>query len=194
MKFIRSMRLWAATLTLGAVSALGLSLTAASAPADSERGIAPTKTIKMVFAGGPPLFEGPANVREGAPLRILNTTKVQEIGPHVFSLVDPEALPQTNAELRQCGEIEFPLCADIAKAHGLNRRFVINRPTIERRQPGWDAIFTADTQGDSWYTEQKGDSETRIVSANAGTTLTYFCVVHPDTMRGSINVKPGLQR
>jgi hypothetical protein len=192
-KLVRSKRLWAGTLTLGAVSALGLSLTA-SAPAESERGpAAPPKTIKITF-DGPPLFQGPANVREGQSLRILNQTRVQEIGPHIFSLVDPEAMPQTNAELRECEDLEFPLCQDIAKAHGLNRNFVINRPSIERRQPGWDAIFTADRQGDSWYTEQKGESQTRVVAAEAGTTLNYFCVVHPDTMRDSIQVLPGPSR
>ena len=41
--------------------------------------------------------------------------------------------------------------------------------------------------GDTWYTETKNAKESRTISAKAGTTLTYFCAVHPN-MVGTIKV------
>ncbi len=185
----RSKKLWAGTLSAGAVAVLGLTLQTTSAPADSDRQGPPSaKTIKMVFADGPPQFEGPQRVFAGQGLRILNQTEPQEIGPHTFSLVDEGALPTTNGENRRCSNLEFDTCEQVGEAHNVSRTFNVRRRSVDRGAPGWDKPFTSDTQGDTWFTDIKRESETRAVTAEPGTTLYYFCVIHPDTMRGSIRV------
>lgn len=188
MKAIRSKRLWAGTLMASVVAVLGLTLQTASAPADSDRqGPPTTKTIRMVLTQGPQ-FDGAQNILAGQDLRILNQTKVQDIGPHFFSLFTQDALP-TQQENDECGNIELPACEQVAIAHKVTPQFDVRKRTVERGQVGWDRSFTSDSQGDSWFTDDKGESQTRTITAEPGTTLYYLCVIHPQTMRGSIKVK-----
>lgn len=190
---IRSKKLWAGTLAATAAAGLGLTLVTTSAPADSERqGQLETKKIRMVLTQGPQ-FEGARRVFNGQRLKIVNQTRVRDIGPHFFSLFSEGALPTTDRENRKCAEIELPACEQVAQAHNVSRTFNVRRRNVERGGDGWDTSFSSDEEGDSWFTDEKGTSETRVVTAEPGSTLYYLCVIHPQTMRGSIKVK-GLVR
>ena len=59
---------------------------------------------------------------------------------------------------------------------------------MDRGKKGWDKEFTKTKKGDSWFTDQRGATETRKVKADVGKTLGYFCVVHP-FMRGKLEVE-----
>ena len=183
-------QLLAGTLAASATAALSLGIVASSAPADSaKQGIPATAKIKMTFDQGPPLFEGPDSVEPGQDLKIINKTKPKDIGPHLFTLIDPEFRPDSRKEYKACGRLELQVCVNIAKAHRLSKQFVVRKPSVDKGAEGWDTSFTDEVKGDSWYTEQKNDSEKRVVSPEvAGSTLSYFCLVHPDTMQGQIQV------
>jgi len=188
---IRSKKLRAGTLAASGAVALGLTLVTTSAPADSERQ-APLdpKKIRMVLTQGPQ-FEGAQNVLAGQELKIVNQTRVQDIGPHFFSFFTAGALPVTDRDNRKCSKIELPACEQVARAHHVSRPFNVRRRNVKRGNAGWDASFSSDRQGDSWFTDEKGESETRTVSASPGQTLYYLCLIHPQTMRGSLKVKAG---
>jgi hypothetical protein len=103
--------------------------------------------------------------------------------PHTVTIVNKADLPQTPAQLEACfapGHI----CAQTIEAHdpGSDRKppfiFVVNRGA-----PGLD------TRGDSLlFASPFAQAATAKVSASAGTTLSYMCVIHP-WMQGSIKVR-----
>jgi len=183
---IRSKKLWAGTLATSAVVVLGLTLiTTSSAPA---KGVEPAK-IKMVFdpQGGPPAFVGDESVASGQDLKIVNNSKPKQIGPHTFSLIEEGSLPTTNKQMKKCGKIELPVCVNVFKTHDVSKKFVVKKPDVEKGLEGWDASFNDEAKGDTWYTETKNESETRAVNTAPGSTLYYFCLVHPE-MQGAIGV------
>jgi len=187
---IRSRKLWAGTLAAGVCATIGLTLVTSSAPAESaQRGGA---VIEMTFDGGPPLFTGDTSeVVAGQTLTIVNDTRPRQIGPHLFSLVKPRALPETRKEIKACAKLESFVCKRIFKAHKVDpETFEVKKVKVEEGEKGWDAQFGNTVDGDSWYTEQKGDTHSRTVVADAGTRLGYICIVHPDTMQGVLDVAP----
>ena len=188
---IHSKKLWAGTLAAGVTATLGLTIIASSAPAESQqqRGGA---VIEMTFDGGPPLFTGDTSeVVAGQTLTIVNNTRPRQIGPHLFSLIKPRALPETRKEIKACLRLESFVCKRIFKAHKVNpETFEVKKDTVEEGENGWDAQFGNIVDGDSWYTEKKGDTHSRTVVADAGTRLGYICIVHPDTMQGVLDVAP----
>jgi hypothetical protein len=147
-------------------------------------------TIAMEVQGKRLLFAGPTTVIKGQELRIVNDTSVRKVGPHTFSLAKKSVLPDTPKEFKQCftpGKI----CMDIATAHKFNPKTEkIAKPIVNAGAKGWNRSFSKDRTGDSWYTETKGESHTRRVTASAGTTLRFICAVHPD-MQGKIKVVAG---
>jgi plastocyanin len=147
-------------------------------------------TITMEVQGKRLLFAGPETVVKGQELEIVNNTSVRKVGPHTFSLAKKAVLPDTPKEFKQCftpGKI----CMDIATAHKFNPKTEkIAKPIVNAGAKGWNRSFTNDQTGDSWYTETKGESHTRRVTASAGTTLRFLCAVHPD-MQGKIKVVAG---
>jgi hypothetical protein len=144
-------------------------------------------TISMEVAGKRLSFDGPDTVVKGQELRIVNDTSPRKVGPHTFSLVKQSLLPDTPKEFKQCftpGKI----CMKIALAHKLNPKTEeIGKTVVDAGVKGWNRSFTKRQNGDSWYTEKKGGSTSRRVSASAGTTLRFLCAVHPD-MQGEIKV------
>jgi hypothetical protein len=171
----------AALLAGGATQAL-----AAQADTSASKGV----TIKMKLRGSGqdavPYFTKAKKVHRGAKLTIVNTTDVQAIGPHTFSLVKKKALPKGAEAQRECGEQFSGICGTVATAHEFNPQTMgVDKPEVEVGKKGWDKSFGK--QGDSWYTETKGESYSRKVTAKAGTTLTFFCAVHPN-MVGKIKV------
>ncbi len=151
-------------------------------------------TIHMKLKGegeqAEPYFQGPKTVKKGAKLTIQNDTSVEAIGPHTFSLVKPSLLPRTEAEMMECGGSETAppagVCLTVAKAHEVDfQTFKVAKPIVEAGKKGWNTSFGK--TGDSWYTETQGEKHSRRVTAKAGTTLTFFCAIHP-FMTGKIKV------
>jgi hypothetical protein len=184
---IRSKKLWAGTLATSAVAVLGLAVFASSS-APAKGPLEPAK-IKMVFdpQAGPPAFTGDTSVLPGQDLKIINKTKPRKIGPHTFSLVEEASLPTTRKQMKECERIELPVCANVFRTHDVSKRFVVRKPDVDKGLDGWDKSFNDDVKGDTWYTEKQAETETRAVSAAPGSTLYYFCLVHP-VMQGSLGV------
>ncbi|HYH62575.1 MAG TPA: hypothetical protein VD766_11980 [Solirubrobacterales bacterium] len=180
-----SRKVVAGALTTSVIAVLGT--TVLTAPSAVAKGAEAPAKIKMVIDGGP-VFTGDSSVAPGQGLKIINKTKVQDIGPHTFSLIEEGSLPTSGKELKKCAKIELPVCVNVFKAHDVSKKFVVRKPNVDKGAEGWDRSFSEEVKGDTWYTEQKGESETRAVTAAPGSTLYYFCLVHPE-MQGSLNVE-----
>lgn len=178
------------TLLAGAAAgAVAVGLAAGPAVFAQDPGLQPIEpaTITMKLKAKGPVFEGPATVLTGQELKIVNATSPRKIGPHTFSLVRPGLLPDTPKEFKNCFTPR-KICMRIAQAHKLNPKTEkIGQPNVDVGVEGWSRAFTKKRKGDSWFTETKGESTTRVVSASAGRSLTFLCAVHPD-MQGKIEV------
>jgi len=154
-------------------------------------GIAPAhgaQTITMAGKGKNLRFGGAKAVRPGAQLRVVNKTKPAQVGPHTLSLAQKKLLPKNRRQEQRCFD-EGRICFDVAVAHEFD--FVtgeVGAPLVDAGLEGWDTPFTADAEGDSWYTETRDESFSQAVSAESGRTLHYFCAVHP-SMQGKIEVR-----
>lgn len=175
---------------LVAAGAIGVAVVGFTGSASAEQGQgANTAKIKMAVKGEKLDFFGPKSVDEGQKLEVVNKTSVNRVGPHTFTLVDPN-LVDTGKERKKCERLQSKLCQNILEAHrvGPPPDFPVGRPNVDRGKKGWDKEFTRRKKGDSWFTDERGASETRKVTADAGETLGYFCVVHP-FMRGKLKVE-----
>jgi hypothetical protein len=179
--------LWAGLL---AVCAVGVAAIAFTGSASAEQGqAANTAKLRMAIQGQKLDFFGPESVEKGQKLEIVNQTSAKEVGPHTFTLVDP-TLVDSGKERKRCERFRGKLCPNILEAHqvGPPPEFPVGRPNLDRGKSGWDTEFTKTRKGDSWFTDELGAAETRRVSADAGDTIGYFCLVHP-FMRGKLEVK-----
>jgi hypothetical protein len=171
------------------VGAAAIALTgSASAQQERAAGGGGKATIKMKLEGRDLDFFGDRTVGEGEKLTVVNKTSPRQIGPHTFTLVKP-SLVDTRKERRACVRFESRLCRLILRAHevGPPPDFPVGKPNLDFGKNGWDKQFTKEAKGDSWFTAGRGDKESRKVRANAGETLSFFCLVHPN-MRGKIEV------
>jgi hypothetical protein len=178
-------RLGAALVTAAAVAVpvVGGGSSAVAGPYDVGTG---PITIQMRNVGKKKVFfKGPKTISRGAKLTVENASNPQKIGPHTFTLVKAGLRPKTLKDQKACGKLELPVCARAAKAHKFEPPETINKPDVEAGRKGWDKSFGK--KGDTWFTPQKGATETRKVTAPVGTTLTYFCLVHPN-MHGTLKV------
>jgi hypothetical protein len=172
------------------IAAVGLVATAGmlvgAAPSGAQDGSGSDATIQMKIKGKHPFFSGPETVAQGATLTIENTTRPKQIGPHTFTLLEPDLLPATKPERKACSRFRVEFCQDILKAHKANPETGdVKEPAPDAGKKGWDTMFGS--KGDSWFAGAKGATHSRKVTAAAGTTLTYFCAIHPK-MQGSIEV------
>jgi hypothetical protein len=183
------LRIVGAAAALLALTAVGVS--GAASASTAKRGT--VKTIKM--KGDKPKdlkFAGPDSIFESQTLEIVNLTKPAKVGPHTFSLVTKDARP-TRDEFRKCGNFKpSTVCDDIVMAHEVEfppaGPPIIGEPDVDNGMDGWDQAFdNAKVQGDTWFTETKDETTSRVVSAEQD-KLFYFCVVHPN-MKGKIEVK-----
>jgi plastocyanin len=120
-------------------------------------------------------------IASGGTLTIVNRDPA-EMGPHTFSIVKRSQLPHTNKQINAC-EAGQGICGQVAAAHGVSMTGPPTKLVVDVGQPGID---------------QPGDSDARLapgfksvtekITAKAGTTLYYFCAVHP-WMQGRIQVK-----
>jgi hypothetical protein len=175
-------------LALGAVAATAVAFTG-SATADQERAAAgQDATLKMKVDGRDLDFFGDKTVGSGDKLTIVNKTDPMEVGPHTFTLIRPGLMDKAR-ERKACERFESKVCQRILEAHevGPPPDFPVGKPNVNKGKNGWDVEFTKRKDGDSWFTQEKGDRETRRVRAENGDTLGYFCIVHP-FMRGKLEV------
>lgn len=173
-----------------AVGAGGVAAMSASAAGSGKAGGNDVTKIKMEAKGKGKntdlFFEGPKKVEKGTKLKIVNKTNPGKIGPHTFTLVKQNRLPDGNKQIKKCEQLQLALCVNVGKAHEFDPQTqTINKPKVEVGRKGWDKSFGK--TGDSWVAEAAGDHNTRKVSANDGKTLYYFCAVHP-FMQGKIKV------
>jgi plastocyanin len=146
-------------------------------------------TITMAVDGKNLVFQGPRSVDSGSQLKIVNATDPSKVGPHTFTLVDKSDLPKDKQSIKDCEKLKSDFCAGIVKDHKVNLKTgKIGRPSLDTGKKGWDTPYTEDEKGDSWVAQAEGDTQKREVSAKPGTTLYYFCLVHP-FMQGKIKVK-----
>ena len=185
MKKANTLRIGGAVIALAAVSAVGAG-GAATASTNERLAVA---TINIKGQGQNLRFQGDDEVVEGDQLQINNRTDPNADGPHTFSLVTKQALPQRGEERRKCGKLppKLKVCERIFDAHD-----PLGTPiyTVENGNPGWDLPFDKNTDGDSWFTETEDDTTSREVSNLTNPfvgKLRYFCIVHP-FMKGKIKV------
>ena len=182
---------------LAAIIGAALASVAGAAASDAKRGVVapPTETITIrQHANGEPYFQvaGDGTVDRGAKLRIVNETDPQQIGPHTFSLVTRQSRPKTRREAGQCERLERgTICRAIARWHQVDFQTLdVGRDSVGAGRPGWDRLGTRHhRKGDSWFTDEEGSHQQRVVSARRGKTLYFICAVHP-FMQGQIEVNP----
>ena len=171
---------------LGAVLALGaVGLAGATAQAD-EKAAADTTKISMELEGKDLFFKAPRSAEAGSELEIVNNTDPAEIGPHSFTLVEKDLIPElTKKAVKQC--YKDGVCASIFKAHKVDfESETVGRRLVRSGKEGWDKSFGK--RGDSWFALNQGDEFTQEISADKGSKLYYFCVVHPE-MQGKLKIK-----
>ena len=170
---------------LGAVMALGVAGLAGSA-AQADETAAGTTKITMELEGKEVFFKAPRSAEAGSELEIVNNTDPAEIGPHSFTLVNKELIPElTKKDVKQC--YKDGVCASIFKQHKVNfEDETVGRRLVRAGKEGWDKSFGK--RGDSWFALNQGDEFTQEISADKGSKLYYFCVVHPE-MQGKLKIK-----
>ena len=173
------------TVAVGLLASVGVAGEVAAGSA-GDRSAGPTANARIhMFQRGKSLgFKGATRVSSGATLTIVNKTDPQKVGPHTFTLVRKRNVPLTKRQMKRC-ERTRGVCGDVAEAHQFEPPDTINKPDVDIGKPGWDRSFGK--RGDSWFTPEKGERTSRVVSARPGTTLYYFCAVHP-FMVGKIKV------
>jgi hypothetical protein len=176
-----------ATVLATSVAALTLVVGGSSAVAAVPTGN--TETVAMEFEKGQIKFTGPKSVTVGDQLEIVNNTNPKQIGPHTFSLVTKGSLPKTPSARKNCFTPKH-ICLAIAIWHGFNPKTEdISKPLTKAGAAGWSTAGNATgKKGDSWFTEEKGETVSQEVTAQAGSTLYYLCAVHP-WMQGKVNVE-----
>ena len=169
---------------LVAVSAIGLAVYASAGTAAAPKA-GEAATITATSNGKNLEFTGSTEVSVGSKLKIVNATNPKEVGPHTFSLVKANKLPTTRSEMRACEKLEAAVCKAILVAQGANPETgMIKRPDVDVGKKGWDTSFGK--TGDTWFTQEEGEIESRPVTASPG-TLHYLCLIHP-FMQGKIKV------
>lgn len=180
----------AVAVSVVAVLALVTFLGTTGASADgSARGLADTQEVEITLneRGFPKFDTGDGTIAPDGTMTVVNATNPRQIGPHTVSLVPASLIPRTTAERRRCfarGEI----CRAIAGWHGATA----NRPptikSVEAGGEGWDTQGDLDADGDSFFTEEKGEKHSREVTVPVNKSIHFICAVHPG-MNGKLKVE-----
>jgi plastocyanin len=121
------------------------------------------------------------------------------VEPHSISIVDPSALPATAAEVDSCKQCDqyLGLHAPSIGPEGPQPPFVgaldnsrSSAAQLPQLKSLGDSILVSE-QGNSYPSTIGGsitDSVSAAITAARGTTLTYFCALHP-WMQGTIEVR-----
>jgi plastocyanin len=113
-------------------------------------------------------------VKTGGKLTFLMT--VTGDGPHTFTVVKAKDLPKTSAQIGNC-----KICKTLGKAHGADPsgNAPPKFPYLENGV-GTKKVPSLDRAGDSGFLNpKKGNKITFHVTAKAGTTLHFLCLIHP---------------
>lgn len=102
---------------------------------------------------------------------------VNNEGPHTLSIVRPKDLPTTGAQMEKCA-----ICKKLGEAHGADPnsdappKFLF----LENGVGENDAPPKLDRPGDSSLSGEKRNSVVKLkVTAKAGKTLSFMCLIHP---------------
>jgi hypothetical protein len=134
-------------------------------------------------------FDAPKTVHNGDVLKVRNTTNPRQVGPHTFSMVQAGLRPDTKPERKKCFNPGH-ICAAVARWHGVTGNGPVTQNPAKAGKAGWDTEGSLTKKGDSWFTgNKKATSFSQVVSAKAGTTMTFMCVIHPN-MHADIRVLP----
>ncbi len=189
MKNASRLRLVGASIALAAVSVAGIGGVASATP-PSKQGAAAVKTFTFKGDRKTLRLEGPAKIRQGATLKIVNDTKPAVVGPHTFTLGRASEFPKGEKQEKRCARLSTPFCAAVAfEWHEFQPPNTINKPLSDVNEVGWDTPGDRNVIGDSWFTGRRGESKSLPVSS-APRTLHYICIVHP-FLKGKIEVTPG---
>jgi plastocyanin len=125
-------------------------------------------------------------IRSGGTLTIVNRDPAEQ-APHTFSIVKRSQLPRTAKQLTACNAGQG-ICGQVAASHGVNTSGPPTngpppKPVVDVGQAGIDQPGDSDARLGPGF-----KSVTEKITAKAGTTLYYFCAVHP-WMQGRIQVK-----
>ena len=188
----RSAKLRALFLAVPAAALLFALAGGGSAGAETPAATGGKDVVKMVLEGKKLAFEAPETVYEGDQLEILNETNPKQVGPHTFSLVEKSTLPKTRKAEKNCFTPKH-ICFSIAEWHHFNPKTEkLSLNPVKAGPAGWStAGNNSGKTGDSWFTGETkaGTHFSQAVTAKAGTTLYFFCAVHP-SMQGSIKILP----
>jgi hypothetical protein len=114
-------------------------------------------------------------VRSGGTLHVVNTAADE--GPHTFTVVKKKDLPKNAKQMNNC-----KICNTLGAAHGADPNSEAP-PKFQYLENGvgQDTPPDVDRPGDSGVTGpgQKGESIDLHVTAKAGTTLHFMCLIHP---------------
>ena len=114
-------------------------------------------------------------VRSGGTVKVVNGDGSE--GPHTFTILAKKDVPKTARTLFNC-----KACNELTRAHGAdpNTEAPPRFPFLENGV-GQDTPPDVDRPGDSGLigTGRKGDSVSFKVTARAGTTLYFICLIHP---------------
>jgi plastocyanin len=180
------------TVALAATAAFGLCAVATVPTAGAA-----AKKGKIRITGGPIFkpgvmigdnvrFNRTTTVKSGGTVKIVNKG-APEAGPHTVSLLKKTALPRTMAQAEPCFEGQG-VCAPLFAAHEVPEDPEGMPGVIQYNAgaAGFDTMGDKDTAGDSLFIAP-GQGGSIKVTADKGSTLTYFCAVHP-WMQGKITV------
>lgn len=122
---------------------------------------------------------GTVTVRSGGTVTLSNAS----VDPHTLSIVKSSQLPHRLSQIESC-----VVCGELTKAHGVNPEGPAPSgpppiPLVNVGPVGFDE------PGDSIFIGPKGSGSVSFkVTASAGSTLSFMCIIHP-WMQGRILVK-----
>jgi hypothetical protein len=182
---------------LGVVGALGaltvVGVGGGSATADTAAAKPGVVKIKAEFDRKDKrlYFDAPETVAAGDEIQIKNNTNPRAVGPHTFSLVREEDLPESKEDQKACSRKFEGICGAIAQWHKVDLQTgQIGENPVEVGKQGWDRKGSLKRKGDSFVTTRKGEKFQREVTADPGKELYFMCAVHAD-MQGEIDVVEG---
>jgi hypothetical protein len=179
---LRALGVGAALVALGVLGVAGAASGSSAKAKDDVAKFSMERQGKKIF------FEGPGSVESGAKLKVENNTNPRIIGPHTFSIVERTALPKGLEEKRECARFQR-ICRRIAEVHEADvQTGQVDAPNVDNGKKGWDKATTHKADGDTWFTQRRGDKESREVSASGGENLWFICAVHPQ-MQTKVEVR-----
>jgi hypothetical protein len=114
------------------------------------------------------------NVKSGGTITIVNLGASD--GPHTFSVVKKSDLPTTDKQINNC-----KICRTLGQAHGANPQSQAP-PTFLflENGTGTHTAPNVDQPGDSAFIAPVQKAKVTLrVTAKAGTTLYFMCIIHP---------------